>query len=601
MKLLNLLNKNILNEVSEKVKNQLYSKFKDDTSDSREMIMSNIDLFDRYKESLPSDKRDITKYAYSDLKSFIDSKQSVKIISDIFKQFKKKEKGIENNTLTKYIKKFLEVKSEIPKEFQDINKLTYLQLVKLIDKGYYQLLNKKMIEKFSIENPNLTKEQIIFYLNNYNENFDLIPFETKGIDKMSFSELEHLLDGLEGKKESNGNDKQDVEDIDLKYDQNNLKIFAPKTKDQCIRLKNGRGWCTSREGSGNMYYNYRLGSERTLYYVIDEDKSFDDLNFATVILVDPNGRKSMADKSNSGKYGGSTNLPWDEIVSKVPKLEGLEDIFKPEPLTQEERELINIVKNVRVGNNPMESFENTQQVEMWLEYNSPNLSDVQYSNLTPNLKKKYIALGMNLSTVMINSSEPEVLKYYITKKIDIIKGSEISRLSGEDIALLNTPMLKKVKEELKPKFASSVTSNSGEKLVIDSFTQGAIGKFIGLYGLEDLFKSLPETLKEFQIQNKDANNNIIITIPEDIGRFKDLNMIMLDNCVTGIPDSVCTLPKLKFLALINNRQLESVPECVSNIPTLLFLNLKGSPNVEVPQSIREKGTDMGGGMWDLQD
>jgi hypothetical protein len=601
MKLLNLLNKKILNEVSEKVKNQLYSKFENETSDSREIVMSYIDLFDRYKESLSPDKRDITKYSYNELKSFLDSKQYAKTISDIFKQFKKKEKGIENNTLTKYIKKFLEIKSEIPKDFQDINKLTYLQLVKLIDKGYYQLLNKKMIEKFSIENPNLTKEQIIFYINNYYENFDLIPFETKGIDKMSFSELEHLLDGLEGKKESNGNNKQDVEDIDLKYDQNNLKIFAPKTKDQCIRLKNGRGWCTSREGSGNMYYNYRLGSERTLYYVIDEDKSFDDLNFATVILVDPNGGKSMADKSNSGRYGGSTNLPWDEIVSKVPKLEGLESIFKPEPLTQEEKELINIVRNARVGDNPMESFENPQQVEMWLEYNSPNLSDVQYSNLTPNLKKKYIALGMNLSSGMINTSEPEVLKYYITKKIDTIKDSDISRLSGEDIALLNTPMLKKVKEELKPKFASSVTSNSGEKLVIDSFTNGAIGKFIGLYGLEDLFKSLPSNLKEFQIQNKDANNNIIITIPEDIGRFKELNMIMLDNCVNGIPDSVCSLPKLKFLALINCEQLTSVPECISTLPSLLFLNLKGSNNVNVPQEIREKGTDMGGGMWDLQD
>jgi hypothetical protein len=600
MKLLNLLNKNILNEVSEKVKNQLYSKFKDDTSDSREMIMSNIDLFDRYKESLPSDKRDITKYSYNELKSFVDSKQSAKAISDIFKQFKKKEKGIENNTLTKYIKKFLEIKSEIPKEFQDINKLTYLQLVKLIDRGYYQLLNQKMIKKFSEENPNLTKEQIIFYLNNYNENFDLIPFETKGIDKMSFSELEHLLDGLEGKKESNGNDKQDVEDIDLKYDQNNLKIFAPKTKDQCIRLKNGRGWCTSREGSGNMYYNYRLGNERTLYYVIDEDKSFDDLNFATVILVDPNGRKSMADKSNSGKYGGSTNLPWDEIVSKVPKLEGLEDIFKPEPLTQEEKELINIVRNARVGDNPMESFENPQQVEMWLEYNSPNLSDVQYSNLTPNLKKKYIALGMNLSSSMINSSEPEVLKYYITKKIDLIKGSDISRLSGEDIALLNTPMLKKVKEELKPKFVSSVTVNNGEKLVIDSFTNGPIGKFISLYGLEDLFKSLPLTLKEFQIQNTNAQNNIIITIPEDIGKFKELNFILLNNCVDSIPDSICNLPKLRFITLSNNTQLNSIPDCISNLPSLLFLNLRGCPNVEVPQSIREKGTDMGNGMWDLE-
>jgi len=78
-------------------------------------------------------------------------------------------------------------------------------------------------------------------------------------------------------------------------------------------------------------------------------------------------------------------------------------------------------------------------------------------------------------------------------------------------------------------------------------------------------------------------------------------MIMLDNCVNGIPDSVCSLPKLKFLALINCEQLTSVPECISTLPSLLFLNLKGSNNVNVPQAIREKGTDMGGGMWDLQD
>jgi hypothetical protein len=89
------------------------------------------------------------------------------------------------------LKKFLEIKSEIPKEFQDINKLTYLQLVKLIDRGYYQLLNQKMIEKFSEENPNLTKEQIIFYLNNYNENFGsglIIPDKTVSAPKLSLVE-----------------------------------------------------------------------------------------------------------------------------------------------------------------------------------------------------------------------------------------------------------------------------------------------------------------------------------------------------------------------------------------------------------------------------
>lgn len=597
MRLLKFLNQNILNEVSEKVKNQLYSKFKDDTSDSREVIVSYIDLFDRYKDSLSSDKRDITKYSYNELKSLVDSKQNAKLISDIFKQFKKKEKGIENNVLKKYIKKFLEIQSELPKEFQDITKLKFLQVVKLIDKAYSQILTNKMIEKFSEENPNLTKDQIVFYLDTYNENFDLIPFETKGIDKMSFAELEHLLDGLEGKKDATDKSKEEVGDIDLKYDQNNLKIFAPKTKDQCIRLKNGRGWCTSREGSGNMYYNYRLGSERTLYYVIDEDKSFDDLNFATVILVDPNGRKSMADKSNSGKYGGSTNLPWDEIVSKVPKLKGLENIFVPEPLTQQERELINTVKNVRVGDNPMESFENPQQVEMWLEYNSPNLNDIQYSNLTPDLKKKYIALGMNLTSPMIKSSEPEVLKYYISKKIDVIKNKDISSLTNEEISLLETPMLKKLKEELKPKFANSLTSN-GDRLIIDDFERGSAAKFIRLYGLEDLFSNIPKTITEFQIQNK-TQNVVNITIPQDIGRFKDLDMIMLDNCISSIPDSVCTLPKLRFLSLINNERLTSIPECIANLPTIIFLNLKNSKNVVIPENIKQRGNDMGGGMWDL--
>ena len=170
----------------------------------------------------------------------------------------------------------------------------------------------------------------------------------------------------------------------------------------------------------------------------------------------------------------------------------------------------------------------------------------------------------------------------------------------QDLVQLLTGPMKELKDFFKPEFAKGLTVG-GEKLVIDSFTHGAVGKFIALYGLDDLIGNLPPTLKEFQIQNKDNKSDIIINIPEEIGRFKDLNMIMLDNCVASIPDSVCGLEKLKFLALINNQKLTSIPECISNLPSLLFLNLKGSPNVEVPQEIKEKGTDMGGGMWDLQD
>jgi len=170
----------------------------------------------------------------------------------------------------------------------------------------------------------------------------------------------------------------------------------------------------------------------------------------------------------------------------------------------------------------------------------------------------------------------------------------------QDLVQLLTGPMSDLKDFFKPEFAKGLTVG-GEKLVIDSFTHGAVGKFIALYGLDDLIGNLPPSLKEFQIQNKDSKNNIVINIPEEIGRFKDLNMIMLDNCVANIPDSVCQLQKLKFLALINNKELTSIPECISDLPSLLFLNLKGSPNVEVPNAIKEKGTDMGGGMWDLQD
>lgn len=166
------------------------------------------------------------------------------------------------------------------------------------------------------------------------------------------------------------------------------------------------------------------------------------------------------------------------------------------------------------------------------------------------------------------------------------------------VKLLNGPM-RELKDFFKPEFAKGLTVN-GEKLVIDSFSTGVIGKFIGLYGLEDLIGSLPDTLKEFQIQNKDKNN-VTIEIPNEIGRFKDLTMILFDNCIENVPESICDLPKLRFLALLNNEKLTQIPECIINLPSLYFLNLKGSTNVQVPEVIKNRGTDMGGGMWDLQD
>lgn len=166
------------------------------------------------------------------------------------------------------------------------------------------------------------------------------------------------------------------------------------------------------------------------------------------------------------------------------------------------------------------------------------------------------------------------------------------------VQYLNGPM-SELKDFFKPEFAKGLTLN-GEKLVIDSFSSGAVGKFIGLYGLDDLFDSLPLTLTELQIQNRDKND-VIINIPESINKFKNLNLLLFDNCVKSVPDTICELEKLRFLALINNPKLTNIPECVVNLPNIYFVNLKGSPNVQIPEAMKQKGNDMGGGMWDLQD
>jgi hypothetical protein len=164
------------------------------------------------------------------------------------------------------------------------------------------------------------------------------------------------------------------------------------------------------------------------------------------------------------------------------------------------------------------------------------------------------------------------------------------------VQYLNGPMFE-LKDFFKPEFAKGLTLN-GEKLVIDSFSSGAVGKFIGLYGLDDLFDSLPLTLTEIQIQNRDKND-VIINIPESINKFKNLNLLLFDNCVESVPDTICELEKLRFLALINNPKLTNIPECVVNLPNIYFVNLKGSPNVQIPEAMKQKGNDMGGGMWDV--
>jgi hypothetical protein len=167
------------------------------------------------------------------------------------------------------------------------------------------------------------------------------------------------------------------------------------------------------------------------------------------------------------------------------------------------------------------------------------------------------------------------------------------------VGLLNGPM-NDLKSFFKPEFAKGLTGTAGKDFKVESLSSGAVGKFISLYGLEDLIESLPDTLETFSIQNRDSKETVKIDLPQEIGNFKNLVHIITDNVsFRSIPESICELKNLKFLAVMKNPELTTIPECIANLPKLMFLNLKESPNAKIPSSITDKGEQMQPGMWDL--
>jgi len=598
--------KSVLLEISAKLKASLVAKFKEKTTDSLDIIGKYIDEFEIYKSGLPVDKRDLTKFNYDELKKIIDTKKFQKKEKDLFTVFKTKEKGLDRVDLAKTIRKFLEIQSKYPKtKEKDPSTLNFLEFSNLVNQIHLKYIKEILMDKYTKEttNPNgdrtFTDEILDYYISTYANDFDELYTQMPSPLQLSFTDFEHYIDGLNKGLENMGKSSRD--DIELVHDDedNKLTIFQPKTRDQCIRLKNGRSWCTSREGGSNLFYNYRLDNRRTLYYVIDEDKEYSDINFAVVILVDPDGDMSLADGTNSGRYSGHQNIPWNEIVEKIPKLKNLKDVFKAKPLTGEELDLISQIRNVRVGDNPIQDLGSEDRAELWLEIRSPKLSDAQFENLTPNLRKKYIALGHDLTAGMIKVSDPETKAYYINKQIDSIKTKNLNQLSDADIALLNitgtTTFEKKMmnlKEEMKSKFAVDFGNTKGNVTI--KIPAQKEGKYIALYGFDALIKNLPSDIKFFDVTCNEKGYEQYDLPSEFCDRFTQLETLVLDNIVSSIPDNISNLSNLTVLNLKGNKELKTLPSSILKMGNLDMVILRNAPeDFTPPKGFEEYFEDMG--------
>jgi len=163
------------------------------------------------------------------------------------------------------------------------------------------------------------------------------------------------------------------------------------------------------------------------------------------------------------------------------------------------------------------------------------------------------------------------------------------------VDMLNGPM-----EELKPyfkqEFAKGLVSASSNKVNIE-YPRDSGGKFIALYGMTELFNTLPDDILNLTIKNN-SQENFSHPIPDSISRFKNLKIIMLQNCISSVPSSISECQSLTMISLPNNKELKTVPESIANLQNLSFFNVKGCSQELVsgngiPKKLREKLSDEG--------
>ena len=162
--------------------------------------------------------------------------------------------------------------------------------------------------------------------------------------------------------------------------------------------------------------------------------------------------------------------------------------------------------------------------------------------------------------------------------------------------------MSELKELFKPEFAIGLTSNDKTQVSItysDSSygSSGAAGKFIALYGFEELFSSLPkQNVRNILIKNT-SSTQFSYPLPESIGQFTELESIMIQNCISSVPSSIANCKNLMFISLPDNKNLKSIPESIKNLD-LSFVNVKGcAPELvsgqTIPKELLDKLMDAG--------
>lgn len=335
---------------------------------------------------------------------------SQKVIDQMMSLYRNQNHGLDDIQVLNYINRFDQLKSVIKQKFENPQtKATIENLIprdlqaknKYLDITQWKDFNDfkriidasskkdedvyaKAVEKLKKKHPNTNEQTIKYYVNRFKSKLkDLqekvrnqeeialehIPQELLNGDKYldimnwGFNDLEHLIDSVFPREEVGGKKVTKVDlnsadvDADKVYDKAGVQIFKGDSQHKCVRYGRNQyySWCISRTGSDNLYYNYRLGFDRSnklmFYFVIDRNKSdeknggvFKDPYHIVVIHALSNGKFTRSKANNDGdRPAGGCN--WEELGQYFEgtqgqelwkKIKGLKEYFQYQDPSEEE-------------------------------------------------------------------------------------------------------------------------------------------------------------------------------------------------------------------------------------------------------------------------
>ena len=130
-----------------------------------------------------------------------------------------------------------------------------------------------------------------------------------------------------------------------------------------------------------------------------------------------------------------------------------------------------------------------------------------------------------------------------------------------------------LKEFFKDMFKRFLKRSSSDVVSVN-YPNDTTSKYISIYGFDDFFTSLPDTLKMIDISGP-RNNEVGFKLP-DMSRFKQLETLHIESFLSELPESVGELENLEVFATPNSKALKGLPDSIVKLKNLDVINVLGS-------------------------